>query len=85
MIQVVEQPYFIPRNDVDTLFEGKLVLLAHNSDNTADDLLVAYSDGNSDTENEDRESLYEILRTRYNGNGIVVFGYVYDGSELVCI
>ena len=85
MIQVVEQPYFISRNDVDTQFEGKLVLLAHNADNAEDDLLVAYSDGNTDTENEDRESLYEILRTGYNGNGIVVFGYVYDGSELVCI
>ena len=62
-----------------------MVLLAHNSENTESGLLVAYSDGNPDTEKDDRKSLYEILRLRYNGRGKVVFGYVYDGSEFVCI
>jgi len=85
MIHVVEQPYFIPRNDIDEQFEGKYVLLAYNSENTESGLLVAYSDGNPATENEDYESLFETLQAQYNGNGIIVFGYVYDGSELVCI
>jgi len=85
MIQLVEQPYFIPRNDVDTQFEGKLVLLVFNSDNTESGLLTAYSDGNTDSENEDYETLFEILMNQYNGHGKIVSGYVYDGSELVCI
>ena len=85
MVHVVEQPYFIPRNDVDTQFEGKYVLLAYTSENTESGFLVAYSDGNPDSEDEDYESLFEILQCQYNGHGKIVFGYVYDGSELMRI
>jgi hypothetical protein len=85
MIQVVDKPYFIPRNDVDTQFEGRTVLLIFNSDNTESGLLAAYSDGNADTVNEDFDSLFEILMNQYNGQGKIISGYIYDGSELVCI
>ncbi|MCL2189785.1 MAG: hypothetical protein FWB87_13585 [Defluviitaleaceae bacterium] len=85
MIQVIEQPYYIPRNEVDTQFEGRMVLIAFNSDDTESGLLVAYSDGSELTEDEDFNNLYEILQQRYSGNGKIVSGYVHDGSELVCI
>ena len=85
MIHVIEQPYFIPRNEVDEQFEGRTVLLAYNSDNTESGLLVAYSDGNDENLNEDRKALLEILRLRYKGRGKIVSGYIHDGSELVCI
>lgn len=85
MIQIIEQPYYIPRNDVDTQFEGKMVLLAFNSEDTESGLLVAYSDGTISNEDEDFNNLYILLQQRYNGNGKIVSGYVHDGSELVCI
>jgi len=85
MIHVVDQPYFIPRNEVDEQFEGKFVLLAYNSEDTERCLVAAYSDGNPENEDKDYEYLFEVLRNQYNGNGIIVFGYVHDGSELVCI
>jgi len=85
MIHVVEKPYFIPRNDVDKQFEGKYVLLAYSSEGTEIGLVAAYSDGSPENEDEDYKSLFEVLRVQFNGNGIIVFGYVYDGSELVCI
>ena len=85
MIQVVEQPYFLPRNEVDRQFEGRMVLLAYNSENTEGELIVAYSDGNKITKNEDRRSLLNILRQKYNGQGKLITGYVYDGSNFVCI
>lgn len=85
MIRVVEHPYFIPRDEVDKQFEGKMVLLAFDSEDTESGLLVAYSDGNDANEDEDFNYLYEILQQRYNGHGKIVSGYMYDGSELVCI
>jgi len=85
MIQVVEQPYFLPRNEVDRQFEGRMVLLVHNSETTENELIVAYSDGNRDTKNEDRRHLLDILRQKYNGQGKLITGYVYDGSNFVCI
>ena len=85
MIRIIEQPYQISRNDIDERFEGKMVLLAYNSVDTEDGLIVAHSDGNVITENEDRNSLLEILRKQYNGCGKLVSGYAYDGSEFVCI
>jgi len=85
MIQVVEQPYFLPRNEVDKQFEGRMVLLAYNSENNKNELIVAYSDGNKNTKDEDRRDLLNILRQKYNGRGKLITGYVYDGSNFVCI
>jgi hypothetical protein len=85
MIQVVEQPYFLPRPEVEKQFEGRMVLLAYNSENTESGLIVAYSDGNKDTKNEDRNNLFKILRQQYDNRGKIITGYVYDGSNFVCI
>ena len=85
MIQVVEQPYFLPRPEIEKQFEGKMVLFAYNSENTESGLIVAYSDGNEDTEDEDRDNLFKILRQRYNNRGKIITGYVYGGSNFVCI
>lgn len=88
MIQIVEKPYFLPSNEVDKQFEGKMVLLVCNSESmesTESKFIAAHSDGNKDTEYEDRKYLLDILRQKYHGRGKLVTGYVYDGSNFVCI
>jgi len=85
MIQLVEQPYFLPRNEVEKQFEGRMVLLVYNSENTESGLIAAYSDGNEYTKDEDRNNLFNILRQQYNNHGKIITGYVYDGSNFVCI
>ena len=85
MIQVVERPYFLPRPEVEKQFEGRMVLLIYNSENTESGLIAAYSDGNENTEDEDRDHLFKILRRQYDNRGKIITGYVYDGSNFVCI
>ena len=83
MIHIIERPYVILRHTVDEEYEGKMVVLAHDtSDNVNSGLLIAHSDGNPITENDDRMALLAVLREKCAGKGRLVSGYKYDGSEL---
>jgi hypothetical protein len=85
MIQVVEKPYTLSQSELDRQFEDRMVVLVRSSENSEYDLIVAHSDGNKATEDEDRNSLLDIIWYKYKGKGKLTSGFVYDGSNFVCI
>jgi len=84
MITRVAEPYYIKRNDVDEQFEGRMVALIYaKNEGKESGIIVAHSDGNPETKEQDRTELLDIIRNEYQCKGKMITGYKYDGSLFV--